>query len=103
MAPRHRLSTGGGVGAVRRLRPKVHDRTTEALQLVLELPLRLRPELRAELTDALSSYAPQPWPFVMLSTAQSRRIIRQVTQGERPGVTAAVWLAALGCADSGSS
>jgi DNA-binding transcriptional ArsR family regulator len=85
---------------VRRLRPKAHDRIAEALQLVLELPLGTA--ARSELTDTLSSYAPEPWPYVMLSRLQARQILRRISAGERPGVTATVWMAALSYAVHGS-
>jgi hypothetical protein len=87
---------------VRRLRPKAHDRIAEALQLVLELPLELEPPTRAKLTDALSSYAPEPWSYVMLSRQQAREILRRISTGERPGITATVWMAALSYAAYGT-
>ena len=87
---------------VRRLRPKAHDRIAETLQLALELPLTLSPSTRAELTDALSTYAPQPWPFVMLSREQAREIQRRILNGARPGVTLSVWMAALSYAAHGT-
>jgi hypothetical protein len=87
---------------VRRLRPKAHDRIADALQLVLELPLELEPPVRAKLTDALSTYAPKPWPYVMLSREQAREIQRRINAGPRPGVTLNVWLAALGYAAYGT-
>jgi hypothetical protein len=85
---------------VHRLRPKAHDRIADALQLVLELPLE--PPVRAKLADALSSYAPKPWPFVMLSREQAREIQRRILDGARPGVTLSVWLAALSYAAHGT-
>jgi hypothetical protein len=85
---------------VRRLRPKRHDRIAEALQLVLELPLGAT--ARSELTDALSAFAPTPWPYVMLSREQAREILRRISAGERPGVTATVWMAALSYAAYGT-
>jgi hypothetical protein len=87
---------------VRRLRPKRHDRIAETLQLALELPLTLSPSTRAELTDALSTYAPQPWPFVMLSREQAREIVCRINAGPRPGTTFAVWMAALSYAAYGT-
>jgi hypothetical protein len=90
------LSTGSArVSAIRRLRPKQHDRAAEAIQTVLELPLPLGPDARGLLNDALSSYAPEPWTYVMLSREQSRAIQRLILEGPRPGVTQSVWLAAL--------
>jgi CRP-like cAMP-binding protein len=85
---------------VRRLRPKRHDRIADALQLTLELPLSRA--ARAELTDALSGYAPEPWSYVMLSRQQAREILRRISAGERPGITATIWLAALSYAAYGS-
>jgi CRP-like cAMP-binding protein len=85
---------------VRRLRPKRHERIAEALQLVLELPLE--PPVRAKLTDALSSYAPKPWPYVMLSRERALEIQRRILVGARPGVTLSVWMAALGYAAYGT-
>jgi hypothetical protein len=85
---------------VRRLRPKRHDRIADALQLVLELPLGAT--ARSELTDTLSSYAPQPWPYVMLSREQAREIQRRINAGPRPGVTLNVWMAALSYAAYGT-
>ena len=85
---------------VRRLRPKAHDRIADALQLVLELPLGAT--ARSELTDTLSSYAPQPWPYVMLSREQAREIQRRINAGPRPGVTLNVWMAALSYAAYGT-
>ena len=87
---------------VRRLRPKAHDRIAEALQLVLELPLALEPPARAALNDALSSYAPTPWPFIMLNRLEARRIQQLIQAGERPGTTLAVWLAVLSYAAYGT-
>jgi hypothetical protein len=87
---------------VRRLRPKRHDRIAETLQLALELPLTLSPSTRAELTDALSRFAPKPWPYVMLSRERALEIQRRILDGARPGVTLAVWMAALGYAAYGT-
>jgi hypothetical protein len=87
---------------VRRLRPKRHDRIAEALQLILELPVELEPAVRNKLTDTLSSYSPKPWPYVMLSREQAREILRRISAGERPGVTASVWMAALSYAAYGT-
>jgi CRP-like cAMP-binding protein len=87
---------------VRRLRPKAHDRIAETLQLALELPLPLSPSARAELTDALSRYAPKPWPYVMLSREQAREIQRRINAGPRPGITLHVWMAALSYAAHGT-
>jgi hypothetical protein len=84
-----------GVAQIRRLRPKGHDKAAQALQLMLELPLVLTPTTRAELTDALSSYAPEPWTFVMLNREQGRAIQEKINDGPRPGVTLGVWMAAL--------
>jgi hypothetical protein len=81
-------------GKLHRLRPATHDRNATALQLVLELPLRLRPETRADLTEALSSYHPEPWAYVMLSREMSRVILKRIMAGPRPGATLAVWEAA---------
>lgn len=78
-----------------RIRSKVPDRRAEALQAVLELPLPLRLETRADLTQALAAYAPAPWPYVMLSTTRGKEIVREIGRGPRGGVTAQVWLACL--------
>jgi CRP-like cAMP-binding protein len=86
---------GMKVAQIRRLRPKSHDRAAQALQLMLELPLVLTPATRSELTDALSSYAPQPWVYIMLSREQARIIQERINTGPRPGVTLGVWMAAL--------
>jgi hypothetical protein len=85
-----------------RLRPKRHDRIADMLQLALELPLPLSPSARAELTDALSSYAPKPWPFVMLNRTVAGDIQRRIVAGARPGTTLSVWLAALFYAEYGT-
>jgi hypothetical protein len=90
------------VAQVRRLRPKSYDRTAQALQFMLELPLALKPETRADLTDALSSYAPEPWSYVMLNREQARAILRRINEGPRPGVTKGVWLAAVSYAAYGT-
>lgn len=90
------------MGEVRRLRPKSHDAAARALQLMLELPIGLKPETRADLTDALSCYSPEPWPYVMLSRPQARVMLRRINQGPRPGVTLAVWTAALSYAAYGT-
>jgi CRP-like cAMP-binding protein len=87
---------------VRRLRPKRHDRIAETLQLALELPLSLSPSTRAELTDALSSYAPTPWPFVMLNREQAREIACRIAIGPRPKTTLVVWFVALSYAAHGT-
>jgi CRP-like cAMP-binding protein len=78
---------------VRRLRPKAHDRIADALQMVLELPLG--PAARSELADALSSYAPTPWPYLMLNRQQAREIVRRINAAPRPGTTLGVWIVAL--------
>jgi hypothetical protein len=93
---------GKGVANVRRLRPKSHDKAAQALQLMLELPLVLTPATQAELTDALSTYAPEPWPYVMLSREQGRAIQERINDGPRPGVTLGVWMAALSYATYGT-
>jgi CRP-like cAMP-binding protein len=90
------------VAQVRRLRPKSHDRAAQVLQLMLELPLVLTPTTRAELTDALSSYAPEPWPYVMLSREQARIVVRMINEGPRPGVALGVWMVALSYAAYGT-
>ena len=69
---------------------------------MLELPLVLTPTTRAELTDALSSYAPEPWPYVMLSREQARIVVRMINEGPRPGVTLNVWMAVLGYTEYGT-
>jgi hypothetical protein len=90
------------VAQVRRLRPKNHDRAAQALQLMLDLPLVLTPVTRAELTDALSTYAPEPWPYIMLNREQGRAIQERINDGPRPGVTLGVWMAALSYAAYGT-
>ena len=87
---------------IRRLRPKSHDRAAQALQLMLELPLVLTPATRSELTDALSSYKPEPWLYTMIHREQSRLILRRIMAGPRRAVTLAVWNAALSYARWGS-
>jgi hypothetical protein len=86
---------GVKVAQIRRLRPKSHDRAAQALQFMLDLPLALRPETRSDLTDALASYAPEPWSYVMLSREQARAIVRKINEGPRAGTTLAVWMVAL--------
>lgn len=90
------------MSTIHRLRPRIHDRTADALQLMLELPLPLSEGTRNELTEALSSYLPEPWVYVMLSREQGRAIQRLINEGPRPGVTLNVWLAALSYAEYGS-
>lgn len=85
---------------VHRLRPKAYDRVADAVQLALELPLG--PAARSELSDALSSYAPRAWPFVMLNRKVAGDIQRKIVAGERAGTTLSVWLAALFFAEYGS-
>jgi hypothetical protein len=86
---------------VHRFRPRGHDWIAEALQMVLdELPLGHA--ARSELTHALSSHAPKPWPYVMLSIQQAREIQRRINAGPRPAATLAVWMAALSYAAYGT-
>jgi hypothetical protein len=77
-----------------RLRPKTHAKAAEALQLVLELPLGLRSEVRAQIVDALSSYSPDCWSFIMIGREKSRILLQLIVAGPRPGTTLAVWEAA---------
>jgi hypothetical protein len=86
---------GAKVAQYHRARPKSHDTAAQALQFMLELPLCLKPETRADLTDTLSTYAPEPWAYVMLNREQGRAIQAMINQGPRPGVTLGVWMAAL--------
>src|SRR3954452_6050390 len=90
------------MGALKRLRPRTHERVAEQLRLVLELPLGLRPETRQEINDALSTYSPEPWAYVMVSREESRRILRQIMKGPRPGTTLAVWEAARSFSEYGT-
>src|SRR5215208_5092722 len=77
------------MGALKRLRPKTPDRGVSAAQLVLELGAsRLRPETKADLTELLSSFSPEPWVFVMLSREKARVILRRINEGDRSGSTA---------------
>lgn len=85
---------------IHRLRPKGYDRVADALQLALELPLG--EAARSELTEALSSYAPKPWPYVMLNRSIAGDIQRKINAGPRPGTTLSVWMAALFFAEYGS-
>src|SRR5918994_2743342 len=79
---------------LQRLRPKTHAKAAEALQLVLELPLGLRSELREQIVDALSSYTPECWSFIMIGREQSRILLQRIVAGPRAGTTLAVWEAA---------
>jgi hypothetical protein len=86
---------GKTVATIRRLRPKQHDRTAEAIQMVLDLPLPLSPDVRGLLTDALSSYAPEPWFYIMLNREQARAIMAEINAGPRPHAVLRTWNAAL--------
>jgi hypothetical protein len=87
-----------------RLRPKTHAKAAEALQLVLELPLGLRSEVRAQIVDALSSYSPDCWSFIMIGREKSRILLQLIVAGPRPGTTLAGSVALLraGTRSSGS-
>jgi CRP-like cAMP-binding protein len=96
------IHKGEAVPTITRLRPKQHDRTAEAIQRVLELPLQLSPDVRAQLSSALSSYSPEPWYFIMLNREQGLAIQRKINEGPRPGVTLNVWMAVLGYTEYGT-
>lgn len=81
---------------VQRLRPKRHDTITEALQLVLELPLELQDRTRDDLVEALGKYAPpDSWGFVMLNPEQQRLVLKAINAGAKPATTSRVWLACI--------
>jgi DNA-binding transcriptional ArsR family regulator len=79
-----------------RLRPKRHDAVTEALQLVLELPLELTDRTRDDLVEALGKYAPpDSWGFVMLNPDQQRMVLKAINAGPKPAITLRVWNACI--------
>ncbi len=86
-----------------RIKPTTHDKTAEALQLALELPLGLSPATRGELREALASYRPDPWMYVMLSPTAARDIMKAIRGTDRPAATLAVWTAALTFLEYGSN
>jgi hypothetical protein len=86
-----------------RVRPATLDRTAEALQLALELPLGLSPAARGELREALAAYRPDPWVFFMQNPIAARRIMQLIRTTERPAATLAVWTAALTYIEAGTN
>jgi hypothetical protein len=81
---------------VHRLRPKRHDVITEALQLVLDLPLGLGNQTRDELAEALGKVAPpETWTYTMVSPDQLQRILAAINAGPDSGNVLRVWTAVM--------
>lgn len=91
---------GAPLGRARQVPPGA---AAEALQLGLELPLGLSPATRGELREALASYRPDPWMYVMLSPKAARDIMRAIRGTDRPAATLAMWTAALTFLEYGSN
>lgn len=81
---------------VNRVRPSHHDRITESIRLLLDVPLDLSQAARDSLAEALGRFAPpETWGFVMLNPEQQRLVIRAINNSERPLQTFRVWNAAI--------
>ena len=81
---------------VHRLRPKRHDVITEALQLVLDLPLGLGDQTRDDLAEALGKFAPpETWTYTMVSPDQLQRILAAINAGPDSGNVLRVWTAVM--------
>jgi replication protein RepL len=81
---------------VHRLRPKRHDVITEALQLVLDLPLGLGNQTRDEIAEALGKFAPpETWTYTMVSPDQLQRILAAINAGPDSGNVLRVWTAVM--------
>lgn len=81
---------------VHRLRPQRQDAVTEAIQLVLGLPLELSDQTRDDLVAVLGKNAPpDSWGFVMLNPEQQRLVLKAINAGAKPAITLRVWLACI--------
>lgn len=81
--------------SVTKLRSPAIDKATEALQLVLKLPLALAPEVREQLQGALEERNHEPWSFVMVGQQELEEAQRAILKMARPGTTLAIWNAAI--------
>lgn len=81
---------------VSRLRPKRHDTITEAIQLLLDLPLGLPESARDALANVLDSHQPpkERWTYAMLNGEQIRRVLALIKASKKPATTSMVWTAA---------
>jgi hypothetical protein len=81
---------------VHRIRPKRHDVITEAVQLVLDLPLGLSDRTRDDLAGVLSNFAPpKTWTYTMVSPEQLQRILAAINAGPDSGNVLRVWTALM--------
>jgi len=61
---------------------------TEAVKLLLDLPVGLTPSSRDNLSDILGNFAPpQSWGFVMLNPEQQRLVVKAINESEKPLLT----------------
>jgi hypothetical protein len=81
---------------VHRIRPKRHDVITEAVQLVLDLPLGLSDRTRDDLAEVLGKFAPpETWTFMKLNPDQQRYVLAAIHASPRPLATVMVWNACI--------
>jgi Firmicute plasmid replication protein (RepL) len=81
---------------VHRLRPKQHDVVTEAMRLILDMPLGLGNQTRDELAEALGKFAPpETWTYTMVSPGQLQRILAAINAGPDSGNVLRVWTAVM--------
>ena len=81
---------------VHRIRPKRHDVITEAVQLVLDLPLGLSDRTRDDLAEVLGKFAPpETWTFMKLNPDQQRYVLKAINASPRPLATGMVWNACV--------
>jgi hypothetical protein len=81
---------------IHRLRPRRHDAITEAVRLILDLPLDLSDQTRDDLAQATSKFAPpETWTYTMISPDQLQRILAAINAGPDSGNVLRVWTAAV--------
>src|SRR5689334_22897318 len=81
---------------VERLRPRHADSVTDAIKLLLDLPLGLSFAAKENLSDILGQFAPpESWGFVMLNPEQQRMVLKAINKSDRPLLTFRVWNAAI--------
>jgi hypothetical protein len=81
---------------VARFRPRQADTVTEAVKLLLDLPLGLSDAVKHGLSEVLGQFAPpESWGFIMLNPEQQRAVLRAINRGEKPALTLRIWNVAI--------
>jgi hypothetical protein len=89
---------------VHRIRPKRHDVITEALRLILDMPLGLDDPVRDGLAEVLGKFAPpKTWTYTMVSPEQLQRILAAINAGPDSGNVLRVWTALMCFVDYGTA